>query len=291
MASNTLHPQSRSPRRLRLALLTPHAPRRPRSGRRLLRRLGGAALPGGRTRGAQRSPARAPRSSTSRSTAAKRSRSWSRSSSCTRCAAASSTSTCSRCSLDEAIQAEVAIELEGVETAPGVKGGGVLEHVTREITVEALPTDIPDNIVARRLRDGDQRHPSALRRHRARRRHLRRRRPRGGHDRHPLAAARRRSRSPRSRRRPSWSARARAPRATRPPRAATPARARASSSCRCSAAADRKGGEEGDRILIVGLGNPGPEYDAHPPQRRLRRSRASWRGAGTCRSRSRSSTG
>jgi large subunit ribosomal protein L25 len=50
--------------------------------------------------------------------------------------------------LDEAIQAEVAIEREGAETAPGVKSGGVLEHVTREITVEALPTDIPDRIVA-----------------------------------------------------------------------------------------------------------------------------------------------
>jgi large subunit ribosomal protein L25 len=50
--------------------------------------------------------------------------------------------------LDEAIQAEVAIELEGAEVAPGVKGGGVLEHVTREITVEALPTDIPERIVA-----------------------------------------------------------------------------------------------------------------------------------------------
>ena len=49
--------------------------------------------------------------------------------------------------LKEAIQAEVAIELEGVEDAPGVKGGGVLEHVTREITVEALPAEIPDNIV------------------------------------------------------------------------------------------------------------------------------------------------
>lgn len=48
--------------------------------------------------------------------------------------------------LNEAIQAEVAIELEGVESAPGVRGGGVLEHVTREVTVEALPTDIPDNI-------------------------------------------------------------------------------------------------------------------------------------------------
>ncbi|HYG96399.1 MAG TPA: 50S ribosomal protein L25 [Solirubrobacterales bacterium] len=49
--------------------------------------------------------------------------------------------------LDEKIQAEVALELEGVEDSPGVKGGGVLEHVTREITVEALPTEIPDNIV------------------------------------------------------------------------------------------------------------------------------------------------
>ena len=49
--------------------------------------------------------------------------------------------------LKEAIQAEVALELEGADTAPGVKGGGVLEHVTREITVEALPTDIPDRIV------------------------------------------------------------------------------------------------------------------------------------------------
>jgi len=49
--------------------------------------------------------------------------------------------------LKEAIQADVAIELEGIEASPGVKGGGVLEHVTREIAVEALPTDIPDRIV------------------------------------------------------------------------------------------------------------------------------------------------
>jgi large subunit ribosomal protein L25 len=49
--------------------------------------------------------------------------------------------------LDEKIQAEVAIELEGADDAPGVKGGGVLEHVTREITVEALPTEIPDRIL------------------------------------------------------------------------------------------------------------------------------------------------
>jgi len=50
--------------------------------------------------------------------------------------------------LKEAIEAEVAIELEGADIAPGVKGGGVLEHVTREITVEALPADIPDRLVA-----------------------------------------------------------------------------------------------------------------------------------------------
>jgi large subunit ribosomal protein L25 len=49
--------------------------------------------------------------------------------------------------LDEEIQAEVAIELEGADDAPGVKGGGVLEHVTREITVEALPTEIPERLV------------------------------------------------------------------------------------------------------------------------------------------------
>ena len=49
--------------------------------------------------------------------------------------------------LDEAIQADVVIELEGVDDAPGVRASGVLEHVTREITVEALPTAIPDKIV------------------------------------------------------------------------------------------------------------------------------------------------
>jgi large subunit ribosomal protein L25 len=50
--------------------------------------------------------------------------------------------------LDEKIQATVALELEGLEEAPGVKEGGVLEHVTREVTIEALPTDIPDRITA-----------------------------------------------------------------------------------------------------------------------------------------------
>ena len=48
--------------------------------------------------------------------------------------------------LDEEIQSEVPVELEGADQAPGVREGGVLEHVTREITVEALPTEIPEQI-------------------------------------------------------------------------------------------------------------------------------------------------
>jgi large subunit ribosomal protein L25 len=49
--------------------------------------------------------------------------------------------------LDEKIQSTVGIELEGVEEAPGVKEGGVLEHVTRELNIEALPTDIPERVL------------------------------------------------------------------------------------------------------------------------------------------------
>jgi large subunit ribosomal protein L25 len=53
-----------------------------------------------------------------------------------------------RVRLDETIQSTVPLELEGADAAPGVKEGGVLEHVTRELLIEALPTDIPDRIVA-----------------------------------------------------------------------------------------------------------------------------------------------
>jgi len=48
--------------------------------------------------------------------------------------------------LDETIHSTVSIEITGVEESPGIKEGGVLEHVTRELNIEALPTDIPDNI-------------------------------------------------------------------------------------------------------------------------------------------------
>ncbi len=34
----------------------------------------------------------------------------------------------------------------GVEVAPGVVQGGVLEHVTRELNIEALPGDLPERI-------------------------------------------------------------------------------------------------------------------------------------------------
>lgn len=49
--------------------------------------------------------------------------------------------------LDEKIQTTVMVEIEGAEEAPGVKEGGVLEHATRELNIEALPTEIPERIV------------------------------------------------------------------------------------------------------------------------------------------------
>jgi len=52
-----------------------------------------------------------------------------------------------RVRLDEAISAVVPLELAGTEDAPGVKEGGVLEQITRELNVEALPTAIPESIV------------------------------------------------------------------------------------------------------------------------------------------------
>ena len=51
-----------------------------------------------------------------------------------------------RVNLNEAIQTTVLVEVHGAEEAPGVKEGGVLEQVTREINIEALPGDIPEGI-------------------------------------------------------------------------------------------------------------------------------------------------
>jgi large subunit ribosomal protein L25 len=51
-----------------------------------------------------------------------------------------------RVRLDVAISATVALNLTGADAAPGVVEGGVLEQVTRELNIEALPGDIPEAI-------------------------------------------------------------------------------------------------------------------------------------------------
>jgi large subunit ribosomal protein L25 len=51
-----------------------------------------------------------------------------------------------RVDLKVAIQQPVTVELIGGEEAPGVIEGGILDHVTREVNVEALPNEIPETI-------------------------------------------------------------------------------------------------------------------------------------------------
>ena|SRR5579864_378517 len=47
-------------------------------------------------------------------------------------------------SLDEVVEARVPLVLVGA--SPGVKEGGILDFVLREVAIKALPTDIPDSI-------------------------------------------------------------------------------------------------------------------------------------------------
>ncbi len=49
-----------------------------------------------------------------------------------------------RVRLDQPIQSVVPLELLGTEDAPGVRLGGILEHIVREVTIEALPNNIPE---------------------------------------------------------------------------------------------------------------------------------------------------
>ena len=49
-----------------------------------------------------------------------------------------------RVDLNQPIQSPVPLHLVGAEDAPGTRDGGVLEHVTREVNVEALPSEIPE---------------------------------------------------------------------------------------------------------------------------------------------------
>jgi large subunit ribosomal protein L25 len=51
-----------------------------------------------------------------------------------------------RVNLNVAIHSVVALELVGGDDAPGTIEGGVLEHVTREVNIEALPNDIPERL-------------------------------------------------------------------------------------------------------------------------------------------------
>jgi large subunit ribosomal protein L25 len=51
-----------------------------------------------------------------------------------------------RVRMDQVIQTTVTLELTGADEAPGVTEGGVLTQETREVTIEALPGDIPDVI-------------------------------------------------------------------------------------------------------------------------------------------------
>jgi large subunit ribosomal protein L25 len=49
--------------------------------------------------------------------------------------------------LDKTISASVSVQLDGGENAPGVREGGVLSQPLREVTVEALPLEVPEHLV------------------------------------------------------------------------------------------------------------------------------------------------
>lgn len=51
-----------------------------------------------------------------------------------------------RVDLKQRIAATTVVELVNADAAPGIKSGGVLEQVTREINIEALPNEIPEVI-------------------------------------------------------------------------------------------------------------------------------------------------
>ena len=52
-----------------------------------------------------------------------------------------------RVRLDKPIHAIVPLELTGGDDTPGVKEGGILEQLVRELNIEALPTAIPESII------------------------------------------------------------------------------------------------------------------------------------------------
>jgi large subunit ribosomal protein L25 len=51
-----------------------------------------------------------------------------------------------RVDLSKPIQAVVPVELTGVDDSPGVRDGGVVDQPLREVTIEALPNEIPESV-------------------------------------------------------------------------------------------------------------------------------------------------
>ena len=92
-----------------------------------------------------------------------------------------------RVRLDRPIHAVVPLELAGIEDTSGVKEGGILEQLTRELNIEALPHRDPRVDRARGRGDGDRRHACARGDRGSRRRHAARRSR--NHHRHALGAA------------------------------------------------------------------------------------------------------
>ena len=48
--------------------------------------------------------------------------------------------------LDQTITATVTVQLVGAEDAPGVREGGALSQIAREVNVEALPMEVPEHL-------------------------------------------------------------------------------------------------------------------------------------------------
>lgn len=69
-----------------------------------------------------------------------------------------------RVRLDQKVQATVPIEVTGIESAPGIRFGGLLEQILREATIEALPTEIPESVTVdgSAMEIGDSLHVSDL---------------------------------------------------------------------------------------------------------------------------------
>ena len=195
----------------------------------------------------------------------RRRRPCSRTPSATRCAARRCTSTSCASTSTKPIQSRSCVELVGADDAPGVKEGGVLEQPTREVNIEALPTDIPESIQldVSALAINDSVTLAAA--DRARRRHAARR-PREPSSRRcsPRASQSR----PRSRR-DRGGDRASSARASRG-RGGRRGSRRGRRRRRRRVVRDRSivrrpfGGSAPADWLIVGLGNPGPEYAGTP---------------------------